>query len=115
VKAPLTASNRRSKPFEMSSDDEAMRELVGTLSRALHAAGYVSEPDPANNTWNAPAYLKVFCRDIPKRRRVDFLNLVFDGLAGERVRIEGEDTVYRLPDDLKRLVERIAHNLPCSW
>ena len=52
--------------------DESLQVLVDTVTQALMAAGYVSEPDPANNASNAPAYLKVFCKDVPKNRRVDF-------------------------------------------
>lgn len=98
----------------MANDNESLETLVGAVTRALGAAGYASEPDPDNNTSNAPAYLKVFCKDLPKRRRVDFLNVVFGGSAGEQIRIEGEDTVYTLPADLKDLVGRVRHNLPCS-
>jgi hypothetical protein len=41
---------------------------VATVARALGEAGYVSEPDPANNSTNAPAYLKIFCQGIPKSK-----------------------------------------------
>ena len=75
--------------------DESLQALVGTVTRALTAAGYASEPDPANNTSNAPAYIKVFCKGIPKNKRVDYLNLVFSGTNGEYVTIEGEDTIRR--------------------
>lgn len=98
----------------MANDNGTLQALVNTVTRALTAAGYASEPDPENNASNAPAYLKVFCKDIPKRRRVDFLNIVFNGPGGEQVTIEGEETVYTMPANLKALVERIQHNLPCS-
>jgi hypothetical protein len=94
--------------------DETLQALVDTVARALTAAGYVSEPDHANNTSNAPAYLKVFCKDIPKRRRVDYLNLVFNGTSCERVTIEGEKAIYVIPNDLKALVDRVQYNLPCA-
>jgi hypothetical protein len=93
--------------------DEPLRAQVSLVTRALNAAGYASEPDPANNTSNAIAYLKVFCKDLPKRRRVDFLNLVFSGPNGEQVKIEGDDTTYTLPDRLQALVDRVRFNLPC--
>jgi hypothetical protein len=94
--------------------NESLQALVNTVTRALTAAGYVSEPDPANNASNAPAYLKVFCQGIPKNRRVDNLNLVFSGTSCERVTIEGEETTYIVPADLKALVERVRYNLPCG-
>jgi hypothetical protein len=98
----------------MSNDNGTLQALVATVTRALADAGYVSEPDPANNTSNAPEYLRVFCKDVPKRNRVDYLNLVFIGIGGEQVTIEGEETIYTLPADLKVLVERVRYNLPCS-
>jgi hypothetical protein len=94
--------------------NEALQGLVNSVTRALAEAGYVSEPDPANNSSNAPAYLKVFCQNVPKKSRVDFLNLVFDGPSGERAIIEGEEMVYIIPANLKALVERIRYNLPCA-
>jgi hypothetical protein len=94
--------------------DESLQALVLSVTRALVAVGYASEPDQANNTTSAPAYLKVFCKDIPKLKRVDYLNLVFGGTGGEQVTIEGEETVYTVPANLKALVERVQHNLPCS-
>ena len=94
--------------------DESLKALVNTVTRALTAAGYASEPDPANNTSTAPAYLKVFCKGIPKNKRVDFLNLVFGETGGDQVNIEGEETVYTIPANLKALVERVQYNLPCS-
>jgi hypothetical protein len=96
----------------MSND--SLQALVDTVTRALAAAGYASEPDPANNTSNAPAYMKVFCKDIPKNKRVDYLNLVFSENGGEHVVIEGEPTDYAIPNNLNALVERVKHNLPCS-
>lgn len=87
---------------------------VATVTQALIAAGYAVEPDPANNTSNAPAYLKVFCRGIPKHQRVDYLNLVFSEPSCNRVTIEGEGTIYEIPADLKAAVERVRNNLPCS-
>ncbi len=99
---------------KMSNDDETLRALVDTVARALTAAGYASEPDPTNNASNAPEYLKVFCRDVPKRKQVDFLNLVFSDTGGEQVTIEGEETVYAIPNDLKALVVRVRYNLPCA-
>jgi hypothetical protein len=98
----------------MSNDNASLQVLVDTVTRALSAAGYASEPDPANNVSNAPAYLKVFCKDVSKHRRVDFVNLVFGGPTGEQVTIEGNDTVYAVPGGLKALIERLQHNLPCS-
>ena len=92
----------------------SLQSLVDAVIRALAEAGYVSEPDPANNTSNAPAYLKVFCKGIPKHKRVDYLNLVFDGTDGERVTLEGETTIYAMPKDLKVLVERLRYKLPCA-
>ena len=94
--------------------NETQQALVNSVARALTTAGYISEPDSANNTSNAPAYLKVFCQGIPKGGRVDNLNLVFVGAGCERVTIEGEEDCYTLPTDLKSLVERVQHNLPCS-
>jgi hypothetical protein len=94
----------------MSTDHP--QALVDTVARALTAAGYVSEPDPENNTWNAPAYLKVFSQHIPKHSRVDYLNLVFSGTNCERVAIEGEQTTYDIPANLPALVERVQNNLP---
>lgn len=93
--------------------DESLQALVNTVTRALTEAGYVSEPDPANNASDAPAYLKVFCKDLPKRRRVNFLNLVFGGIGSEQVKLEGEETIYTIPTNLKALVERVRNNLPC--
>ena len=93
---------------------ESIQTLVATVTRTLSDAGYVSEPDQENNTSSAPAYLKVFCKDIPKNKRVDFLNLVFSGTSGEQVTIEGEETIYAIPNDLKALVERVRNNLPCT-
>jgi hypothetical protein len=87
---------------------------VAMVARALTEAGYVSEPDPANNSTNAPAYLKVFCQGIPKSKRVDYVNLVFGGTGGTQVKIEGEETTYPVPAKLKALVERVRHNLPCA-
>jgi hypothetical protein len=92
--------------------DESLQLPVDTVIRALTAAGYVSESDPANNASNAPVYLKVFCKGIPKNKRVDYLNLVFRGTSSEQVEIEGEETVYTIPANLKSLVERIQYNLP---
>ena len=94
--------------------DESLQALVNTVIRALSTAGYACESDPANNASNAPAYLKVFCKVIPKNKRVDYLNLVFGGTGSEQVRIEGEDTAYTIPADLKSLVERVQYNLPCA-
>ena len=94
--------------------DESLQALVATVTRALAEAGYVSEPDPVNNTSNAPAYLKVFCKDIPKNKRVDFLNLVFSGTGCEQVTIEGEETIYTFSAKLTALVERVRYNLPCA-
>lgn len=94
--------------------EESLQALVDTVIQALTAAGYASEPDQANNVSNAPAYLKVFCKGSPKNKRVDFLNLVFGGTAGEQVKIEGEETAYDIPANLKALVERVKFNLPCS-
>jgi len=94
--------------------DESLQGPVNTVARALTAAGYLSESDPANNASNAPAYLKVFCKGIPKNKRVDYLNLVFSGTGSEQVKIEGEETVYTIPANLKSLVERVQYNLPCS-
>ncbi|HEY5961592.1 MAG TPA: hypothetical protein VIV60_33765, partial [Polyangiaceae bacterium] len=91
----------------MTNDHVMLQSLVEAVTRALSAAGYASEPDPSNNTSNAPAYLKVFCKDLPKRRRVDYVNLVFGGLAGEQVRLEGEEKIYTMPGDVKALVERV--------
>ena len=96
----------------MSTDSPQAQ--VDIVTRTLTAAGYVSEPDPANNTGNAPAYLKVFCHGIPKHRRVDYLNLVFSGPNCERVTIEGEPTTYDIPANLTALVERVQNNLPRS-
>jgi hypothetical protein len=101
-----------SKPLVMSPDSP--QALVDLVARALTAAGYVSEPDPTNNTGNAPAYLKVFSRDIPKHKRVDYLNLVFSGPNCERVVIEGEETHYGIPANLAALVGRVQNNLPRS-
>lgn len=94
--------------------DESLQSLVNPVTRALTAAEYAAEPDSANNTSNAPAYLKVFCRDVPKNRRVDFLNFVFSEDGGDHVKIEGEETVYTIPADLNALVERVQYNLPCG-
>ena len=94
--------------------DESLQALVDTVTRVLTAAGYASEPDPANNTSIAPEYLMVFCKAISKNKRVDFLNLVFTGASGEQVTIEGEETIYTMPGDLKALVERVQHNQPCA-
>lgn len=96
----------------MSTDSP--QALVELVARALTAAGYVSEPDPTNNTGNAPAYLKVFCQGIPKHKRVDYLNLVFSGPNCERVTIEGEETNYDIPANVTALVERVRNNLPPS-
>jgi len=96
----------------MSTDHP--QALVDIVARALTAAGYVSEPDPANNTSSAPAYLKVFCQDIPKHRRVDYLNLVFSGTNCERAMIEGEGTTYDIPANLTALVERVQNKLACA-
>lgn len=98
----------------MPNDNESLQALVNTVTRALTEAGYVSEPDPANNTSHAPEYLKVFCKGVPKNKRVDFLNLVFSETGSDQVKIEGEETVYTIPTNLKALVERVQHNLPCS-
>jgi len=84
------------------------------IAHALTAAGYASEPDQANNTSNAPGYLKVFCKSTPKNKRVDYLNLVFIGTGSEQVTIEGEETAYTIPASLKALVEPVQYNLPCS-
>jgi hypothetical protein len=92
--------------------NDAQQSIVNSVTRALTAAGYASEPDPTNNVSNAPAYLKVFCESIPKNRRVDYLNLVFGGANWETVVIEGEERCYTIPTDLKALVERIRYNLP---
>jgi hypothetical protein len=94
--------------------NETPQALVDTVTRALTAAGYASEPDPANNVLNAPAYLRVFCQGIPRSKRVDNLNLVFSGTSCERVIVEGEEEYYTLPSDLKALVERVRYNLPCG-
>ncbi len=94
--------------------DEPMQSLVAAVTQALAEAGYVAEPDTANNATNAPAYLKVFCKGIPKNKRVDYLNLVFGGTGGEQVKIEGEEGVYTLPAKLKSLVDRVRYNLPCA-
>ena len=94
--------------------NETLQALVDTVARALTAAGYASEPDQANNTSSAAAYLKVFCKGIPKNKRVDFLNLVFSGTGGEQVTIEGEETIYDIPANLKALIERVRYNLPCG-
>lgn len=96
----------------MSNDP--LQALVDDVSHALSQAGYACEPDPANNVTNAPAYLKVFCKGIPKNERVDYLNLVFGGISGERVEIEGEETPYTVPAKLKALVQRIQYKLPCT-
>jgi len=96
----------------MPNDSGTLQARVDTVTRALTAAGYASEPDPANNTSNAPEYLKVFWRGLAKNKRVDFLNLVFSGTNGEKVTIEGEDLGYSIPSDLKALIERVQHNLP---
>ena len=93
---------------------ESVQALVDSVTRALTAVGYSSEPDPGNNTLDAPAYLRVFCKGIPKNKRVDFLNLVFNVTEGEQVMIEGEETVYTIPANVEALIERIQHNLPCS-
>ena len=94
--------------------DESLQALVAAVTQALTEAGYVSEPDQANNTTNAPAYLKVFCKGIPKSKRVDYLNLVFSAAGGEQVKIEGEETTYTVPAKLKALVERVQYKLPCA-
>ncbi len=94
--------------------DESLQGLVAAVAQALTEAGYVSEPDHANNATNAPAYLKVFCKGIPENKRVDYLNLVFSGTGGEQVKIEGEETIYTVPAKLKALVDRVRHNLPCA-
>ena len=96
------------------TSDETHQAQVNTETRALTAAGYISQPDPANNASNALAYLKVFCQGIPKDKRVDFLNLVFTGSSCEQVTIEGEEAVYNIPKDLKTLIERVEYKLPCS-
>jgi hypothetical protein len=102
------------QPRIAGMSDESLQALISVVTRALTGAGYASEPDLANNASNAPAYLKVFCQGIPKNRRVDYLNLVFGGTDGERVSIEGEETIYTIPADLNALVERIRFNLPCA-
>ena len=91
-----------------------LQSLVDAVIRALAEAGYVSEPDPANNTSNALAYLKVFCKGIPKNKRVAYLNLVFGGTGGEQVTLEGEDAIYVIPKDLKALLKRLRYKLPCA-
>ena len=98
----------------MCDDNGTLQAPVDTVTHALTAAGYASEPDPANNTSNASVYLKIFCKDIPKNKRVDFLNLVFSGTGGEQVTIEGEETIYDIPANLKALIERVRYNLPCG-
>jgi hypothetical protein len=94
--------------------NESKQTPVSAVTRAISAAGYVSEPDPANNTSNAPVYLRVFCQNVPKNKRVDNLNLVFGGNNCDRVVIEGEEKLYTIPTDLNALVERVRHNLPCA-
>ena len=94
--------------------DDSLQGLVAAVTQALTEAGYISEPDQPNNTTNAPAYLKVFCKSIPKSKRVDYLNLVFGGAGGEQVKIEGEETMYTVPAKVKALVDRVRHNLPCA-
>jgi len=91
-----------------------LQALVDAVTRALAEAGYVSEPDPANNTSNAPAYLKVFCKGLPKNKRVDYLNLVFGETSGEQVTVEGENAIYVIPKELQALVERVRFKLPCG-
>lgn len=93
---------------------DSLQALVAEVTRALAEAGYVSESDPANNVTSAPAYLKVFCKGISKNKRVDYLNLVFSGNAGEQVTIEGEETSFPVPSKTKDLVERIRYKLPCT-
>ena len=94
--------------------DDSLQVLVAEVTQALTEAGYLSEPDQANNSTNAAAYLKVFSKGIPKNKRVDYLNLVFGGAGGEQVKIEGEETTYIVPAKLKALVDRVRHNLPCN-
>jgi hypothetical protein len=93
--------------------DDSLRSTVTDVIRALNEAGYASEPDPGNNVANAPAYLKVFCKGVSKDNRVDYLNLVFGGTAGEQVTIEGEQTSFPIPAEMRDLVERIRYKLPC--
>lgn len=93
--------------------DASLQSSVADVVRALAEAGYASEPDPANNVANAPAYLKVFCKNLSKYERVDYLNLVFSGTAGDEVTIEGEETSFSIPAKTKDLVERIRYKLPC--
>ncbi len=94
--------------------NETKQAPVNTVTRALTAEGYMSEPDPQNNAANAPDYLKVFCKGMPKNRRVDYLNLVCSGTGGEQVQVEGEETIYTIPAYLKTFVERVQYNLPCA-